>query len=358
MKVAIIGAGLSGLACAFELERLGIRPVIFEKKAYIGKEYMYASTTLRILDRTIRSSYSYLNHKYSLDLKPFLPIRKITMHGPNKKSVVRGNLGYIFMRGEEKDSLENQLARWIKSCIVFDTYVDIEDIKKDFDYIVAATGDESVAKKLGVWTTTLNVFTRVALVLGKFEPDSTIMWMNREYSKSCYAYLSAHGLKDARILLSVDNITGNEIDFYWEQFVRKEKIEYKIKEIKDIESSLGYVTQPVVENVYLVGNGAGLIDDFLGFGAISAVESGILAARSIAGNLDYIKLIEPVRNYVNTLREYRKVLNEFDNREFDRLISFLGFPVINKLLYNNPFINGNCFAFAAKAYNKSRDNSR
>lgn len=32
MKVAIVGAGLSGLSCAFELKKHGIKPIIFEKK--------------------------------------------------------------------------------------------------------------------------------------------------------------------------------------------------------------------------------------------------------------------------------------------------------------------------------------
>jgi len=31
MKIAIIGAGLAGLSCAFELERNGITPVILRK---------------------------------------------------------------------------------------------------------------------------------------------------------------------------------------------------------------------------------------------------------------------------------------------------------------------------------------
>lgn len=36
MKVAIIGAGVSGMACAFRLNQLGIKPALFERRPIIG----------------------------------------------------------------------------------------------------------------------------------------------------------------------------------------------------------------------------------------------------------------------------------------------------------------------------------
>ena len=36
MKIAIIGAGLSGLACALECERLGVIPDVFERDESVG----------------------------------------------------------------------------------------------------------------------------------------------------------------------------------------------------------------------------------------------------------------------------------------------------------------------------------
>ncbi|MGE5405685.1 MAG: FAD-dependent oxidoreductase, partial [Candidatus Saccharibacteria bacterium] len=36
MKVAILGAGIAGLACAIELERNGIVPVVYERDANPG----------------------------------------------------------------------------------------------------------------------------------------------------------------------------------------------------------------------------------------------------------------------------------------------------------------------------------
>ena len=127
----------------------GIYPTIFEKKSYIGKDSLFSSTTLRLLDRTYRSSVKYLNKRYNLNLKPFSHLKEITMIAPQKKTIVRGNLGYIYMRGEEKNSLENQLAYGLNANIIFDTYININDIKNDFDYIIVATGDELYLKEMG-----------------------------------------------------------------------------------------------------------------------------------------------------------------------------------------------------------------
>jgi len=77
----------------------------------------------------------------------------------------------------------------------FDTYINLEDVKNDFDYIIVATGDETVANRLGVWHTTTTVYTRVALVLGNFKVGCAKMWVNRDYDKACYAFLSPHSKK-------------------------------------------------------------------------------------------------------------------------------------------------------------------
>ena len=50
MRVAIIGAGLSGLSCALELERHGIKPDIFEKKDYVGEECDMTAVRMHMFD--------------------------------------------------------------------------------------------------------------------------------------------------------------------------------------------------------------------------------------------------------------------------------------------------------------------
>ncbi len=42
MKVAIMGAGISGLSCAITLEKNGIEPVIFEKRSKARDRVTYS----------------------------------------------------------------------------------------------------------------------------------------------------------------------------------------------------------------------------------------------------------------------------------------------------------------------------
>lgn len=350
MKIAIVGAGLSGLACAYEFVRSGIVPKVFEKKSLVGKDYMFSNITLRLLDKNYRTSLNYLNKKYNLNLKAHSDIHELIMKGPKKSAVERGNLGQMLMRGNEKDSLENQFLERMSLPVEFDTFVDIREIKNIYDYVICATGEETTAKELGVWSESFNVITRVANIIGNFKTDSVTMWTNTEYSKACYAFLTPHDSISGRLLLCVNQITFDEMEYYWDKFLKDEGITYKISEIKDLQYNIGIVEKAKVDNVFLVGNSGGFIDDFLGFGAVNAIESGILAARSIINNQDYDKLIIPIKKYVASLHEFRKVLNEFDNKQLDRLISFLGLPLIKKTIYNNPFLRLKSIVFMTRLY--------
>jgi digeranylgeranylglycerophospholipid reductase len=66
MKVAIIGAGISGLSCAIELQRHGITPVIFGKTKMLGDKPGMLIATLRMFHRSIRSPMSFIKSKYGI----------------------------------------------------------------------------------------------------------------------------------------------------------------------------------------------------------------------------------------------------------------------------------------------------
>ncbi|WP_432405312.1 NAD(P)-binding protein [Wukongibacter sp. M2B1] len=356
MKVAIVGAGLSGLSCAFELKKHGIKPTIFEKESHIGNNLDYSITILRMFTDFNESPTKYFKKNYGLDIASLNVLKKSIMIGPSRRILVRGNLGYIFKRGQEPYSIENQIARQVNLPVIFDTYIHFDDIKNDFDYIVWASGSNKLSRRLNTWTSAFNTNIRIATMLGDFKINSATMWLNTEYAKNGYAYLLPYSKKNATLTLIVNNISPYELDYYWKKFLSKENIQSKILETRDVEYSTGFVNPIKLNNIYLVGNSAGLTESCLGFGAVNAIRSGITAGRCIAKNLDYTKLMKDTGNFIKSTYELRKFLNSFENRDFDRLINFLRLPLVKQMVYNNPFYKSIHSARIIKHYNNFINN--
>lgn len=350
MKIAIIGAGLSGLSCAQEFQRHGVAPDIFEIKNTIGDILEYPVVNLKIFDRFLGSPIGYLNRNYNLEIKPLNKLKKITMIGPNKTIIVRGNLGYIFYKGQDEKSLEHQLYSRVKIPIVFDAYIDALNIMENYDYIIEARGDCTIAQRLGLFTSTFKGYSRIATVLDEFNPKELKMWFNTEYSKQCYAYLLPYNKERGTLVLSINNVSTRELDYYWNNFLNMENIQYEIIETRDLKHNLGLVIPTRYKNIYFVGNAGGCMDSFMGFGFINAIESGIMAARSIIENKDYNKMMKPIIEANKLKHEYRKMINSMDNKDLDKLLRLLDLPVLKQIIYKNPLYKSSYFAYLLKIY--------
>lgn len=80
MRVAIIGAGLSGLSCANRLKKYGITPIVFEKKSRVGGALCSACINLRFFSNSVVDPFVYLKNKYdfkSLQASPIFKFNKI-----------------------------------------------------------------------------------------------------------------------------------------------------------------------------------------------------------------------------------------------------------------------------------------
>lgn len=360
MKVAIVGAGLSGLSCAIELERHGIKPVIFEKRAHVGEALDYSVIWPRIMNRPKMDSLRYLKKEYALDLTPLNHIRKMVMLSPKYRAVERGRLGYILKRGYHNYSVENQLLNYVKSPVTFNKYIEAADIKDEFDFVVIANATSTTAKEFGLWTDTFNAYTRAATVLGKFKPTEIIMWLDKDYAKNGFSYLIPVNEKEAHMVQIVNGITSCELDYYWKEFLFKENIGYYISDTTDAEHDCGFVQPLQTGNILFVGNAAGFTDDLIGCGGLNAVESGMLAARAMIYGKDYNTLAKPIFDDILKLHEFRKAMNTMGNGRLNILVKLLGLPLLKHALYNNPFFRVSDTQTMAKRYNafvKGRKNT-
>jgi protoporphyrinogen oxidase len=69
MKIAIIGAGLGGLACALECEKLGVIPDVFERDESVGWPYTCIIHWLHVVHTSKGDLYEYLK-SFGFDIKP------------------------------------------------------------------------------------------------------------------------------------------------------------------------------------------------------------------------------------------------------------------------------------------------
>jgi flavin-dependent dehydrogenase len=253
----------------------------------------------------------------------------------------------------ELDDLKVQIhSKLKKTNIIFNEYADYKKLSKDYDYVIIGNGDPSVAKELGCWTDWVNAYVKGAVVLGDFDPNTFIVWVNKDYCKNGYAYLSPFDKKRASVVLVVTDVNEKEVDHYWELFLQTENIQYRILENYKLKHTSGIAKPHRVNNMLLVGNAGGAMDPFLGFGVLGSLLTGVMSARSIVTNKDYEKLISKIVKKNLQFYEFRKAFNDMNNSYFDILISSIDTPVIKQLIYDTSLNVVNLGAHLLKIKNR------
>ena len=336
MKVAIIGAGLAGLACAHELERLGITPDLYEKNSFIGESFSHSTAMLRIVDRPPHGDYlRYFREKLFLDITPLAPVEKMIHHAPTRELMVKGkNLGFFFLRSNTRDSIKNQIFSSLNKTRVFlNSYVDVESIRKKYDYVVVSTGNNLFSKQYGLWQTWFNGYVRGAVIHGKFDPSRIDMWINQHYCRNGYAYLTPFSEKKASIILVVSDCNEQDINEYWQAFMYYENIRYPIVEEFTQYHTNGFVYPKIIDNIIFAGLAGGRIDPFLGFGQFNSISMGVFAARTIALGKDYHWQCRRITKKNLHLQQLRQGFNMLDNKGYDSLLAVMRIPGVRSLLY-------------------------
>lgn len=333
LKVAVIGAGVAGLACAHELEMHGIKSSVFEQKNKAGDLFDHCAATLELFTRPY-DPLEYMKNEFNITIKPLQTLKSIIMKSPSKTVTIQGKLGYLFLRGQNSPSIETQLQSSIKSTIYFNNRGDYARLAREYDYVVVANGQQDVSRTLGLWSTVFPTHLMGANILGEFDLDTMIMWINTRFAKSAYAYLTPIEKNRAFLGLVVPNSTPDQTREYWKLFWETEKHPWDIVFEAMVEHISGFVYPHQIENILLAGTAGGFLEPFLGFGLLSAAQSGVLAGRSIATGKKYEELLQQLKEDMKHSLTFRDIFANLGNAEMDRLVAVLGTPGIKQFIYN------------------------
>lgn len=340
MKVAIMGAGISGLSCAIALETQGVTPYIFEKRTCVGDRFVNAESMFHILNRPIRDCLSHLRDEYGIVLKPTARVRQIVLHSKNESGRIRGSIGYTNNRGRREDSYEMQLKNHVKAPIEYNSDYEYPQLCKEFDRVVLATGDADYACQLGNYRSDLCCTVRGATVEGRFDKNTPHVWFEYDIMPKGYGWVIPFSDREANLVMLYPDFPSAirmDIDLMWEQF--REKVETDMKQNFTITDKfevtkymVGICSRPKIETTYFVGNCFGAISPGLGFGQFTSILTGVYSAYDICGLADYEELVKPLyKNYERSL-VLRRFLEGLNNDELDLAIKSSNIKLIQMLM--------------------------
>lgn len=329
-----MGAGLSGLSCAKYLEDHGVTPQIFEKRHRVGERFPNMESVIQLVHRPFRDPLVYINKEYGMNLKPTALTHTIEVYSPHQKAVLSGpNMGYTSIRGHDDRSWECQLYRQIKANICFSSKATWQELVKDFDRVVIATGDPTISRELGVWKTDVEAFLKGCIVKGNFDTGLSKIWINTELSRYCMVYFIPFDTDEGCYCTVAIPSSVEELDVLWSKTVDTLNLhpvpgtEFKYEEYK-----LGRASSRQIGKVLLVGAAGGFVLPFMGFGQVPSILSGIHAAEAILTGTDYNQLTRWFDKQYHDYLELRKNVEKMDNEGFDNLIALLKSPVMKHLI--------------------------
>lgn len=340
MKVAIMGAGLSGLSCAITLEKQGIHPVVFEKRNRVGDRFVNAEAVFNILNKPYNNCLEYIKNEYGIEFKGINDINRVNFHSKNEVGSIKGNLGKSNIRGRHKDSFEEQLRKQYKGEIIYNCQYSYEELAKEFTHVVLATGDGAYSIKLNNYTIGLTATLKGATVEGNFDDNLISIWFNHEFAPKGYAYIIPYSDKEANIVISYPDYTETkerDLNYMWNSFYNKicndMKQSLKITDRFEITRYIiGICKRPKIDNTYFVGNCFGAISPALGFGQFTSILTGIYAAEDMIGLKKYEEQTKVlIENYNNSLL-IRKALESLSDNQLDFMIKNLDNKITDKLI--------------------------
>ena len=210
---------------------------------------------------------------------------------------------------------------------------------------------------MDLWRAGIKGFARLGTLAGNVASSSLKIWFNTSYSRNCFCALTPGKGTTSILMMVADGISHNELEHYWMELVENELQDMRVLETRDKEFDVGHPKSLVYGKLLFTGNAGGFLESFIGFGILEAIESGFMAARTIARGLSYDQQTAQLLKHRDNISRFREVIATFNNDDYDRILTLISLPVIKQFIYNNPLFRTEMLSPLARLISKTRNHN-
>ncbi|MBH44826.1 MAG: hypothetical protein CMD88_05160 [Gammaproteobacteria bacterium] len=330
--VIIVGAGPSGCACAHELDKFNKKILLVDKHNFPRHKPCAGGITIKALNQLpIDISHLIQHHSYDMTFE-FDEKYKIKLNNQDGSCVmvIREDFDKFFFDETLKLDINFLKIKNIQNIKKNNNkiFLEIDDKKFRCNYLIGADGANSVIRKM---TTSLSYKNPVYAFEGIVKKNQLNKDSVTEFVFNNRGYGWIFPKKD-HLNVGIGNLINrnndtkpNKKDLY--DFVQKKLNTDEISNITGFPIGTEGDNYHSTENIFLVGDAAGLSESLLGEGIYNAIISGQYAAKSIIAGEKHNT--SDAKHFYNTflykltkeLRLYRKGSNLLYN--YPKLTYFL-----------------------------------
>lgn len=329
--IGIIGTGPSGSYLAYLLAKQGYDVCLFEEHAVIGKPIQCTGLVTKAVFELIPYSKEYLinelkhakiigpNSSIQLDLEEYVICRnKFDNHIANKAN---DSGAQIFLQHHFIDFKNNLASFKTKDGIV----------EKKLDMLIGADGPLSkVAKSQGIFYNKEFYIGVQATMEGEFSKD-TFTASFGSVAPGFFAWSVPESEKLSRVGLA----TKHNARTYYDKFIKS--IKGKVLDV--LAGPIPHYTPKQIvnkDNVFLVGDAAGLTKATTGGGIITGMLSSKILAECIINNKSYEKEVKKLKKELWIHMKIRECLDKLKDDDYNYLINLMHNKRVRKVLFEHP----------------------
>lgn len=334
MKVVVVGAGPAGSMAAKDFASQGHEVFVFEEHPCVGRPIACTGIVTKALFDFVRKDNYIINELNGVSVvSPKGEYVRVPLH---EYVICREKFDSFMMAEAVNHGAQYYTSHKFVGLNEKDNVALFENkgkkVEVKYDVLVGADGPFSAVGRLSGLTKDRKYYVgSQATVEGNFDQNMFYTFFGSDVAPGFFAWAVPESKTRARVGVATKKFVGKYFD------VLRERFNGNISERQAGPIPIYDGAKNVQKNnVFLVGDAAGLVKNTTGGGIITGIWSAKTLAESIRENKDYSSSLAPLRKELWIHEKLRNMLDCFSNDDYEQLIEVMKTPKIQEILGSYP----------------------